>query len=694
MNGKKVALIGNPNVGKSSLFNLLTGLRQKVGNYPGMTVEKKIGFFSNGSFKYQLIDLPGTYGIYPTSLDEQVVTDVLSDPAHPQHPDLGIVVGTPDNLKRAILLYQQVRELGIPALFVVNMMDEAKKIGINIDFVELEKTLGTKVIATDARNGNGLNELKNALEAEVESYTFNYQIPENFSEKINFIQNRFSFETDYRAWQALAQNNVRHFSPDTQREIEQFRQQEKIISKRLQVKETIDRYGLIESQLDKIVLRTPNNRKSFTEKLDHLLIHPFWGYIIFSALLLLMFQAVFAWSGPFMDFIDESFAWLTGTVSALLPPGPINGLLTDGVIAGIGGILIFVPQIVILFLFISIMEESGYMSRVVYLMDRWLKPFGLSGKSAVPLMSGAACAIPAVMSARNIENDKERLITILVTPFMTCAARLPIYVVIISLIIPDKTFQGINLQGLTLFGMYVLGVAGALGSAWLLKKIIKSNFKSYLIMEMPVYKLPVWRNVLLTVWEKSLGFVVGAGKVILAISVILWVLGSFGMGEKFNNAEQIITAQNPEMDEVELENEITSYQLEHSFLGYMGRAIEPVIEPLGYDWKMGIGLISSFAAREVFVGTMATVYSLGDTEDDLTIRERMAKEINPNTGKPAYNFASGISLLLFYAFAMQCMSTIAIVRKETDSWKWTFIQMFFMTGLAYVTALVAYQFLK
>ncbi len=694
MNGKKVALIGNPNVGKSSLFNLLTGLRQKVGNYPGMTVEKKIGFFSNGSFKYQLIDLPGTYGIYPTSLDEQVVTDVLSDPAHPQHPDLGIVVGTPDNLKRAILLYQQVRELGIPALFVVNMMDEAKKIGINIDFVELEKTLGTKVIATDARNGNGLNELKNALEAEVESYTFNYQIPENFSEKINFIQNRFSFETDYRAWQALAQNNVRHFSPDTQREIEQFRQQEKIISKRLQVKETIDRYGLIESQLDKIVLRTPNNRKSFTEKLDHLLIHPFWGYIIFSALLLLMFQAVFAWSGPFMDFIDESFAWLTGTVSALLPPGPINGLLTDGVIAGIGGILIFVPQIVILFLFISIMEESGYMSRVVYLMDRWLKPFGLSGKSAVPLMSGAACAIPAVMSARNIENDKERLITILVTPFMTCAARLPIYVVIISLIIPDKTFQGINLQGLTLFGMYVLGVAGALGSAWLLKKIIKSNFQSYLIMEMPVYKLPVWRNVLLTVWEKSLGFVVGAGKVILAISVILWVLGSFGMGEKFNNAEQIVTAQNPEMDEVELENEITSYQLEHSFLGYMGRAIEPVIEPLGYDWKMGIGLISSFAAREVFVGTMATVYSLGDTEDDLTIRERMAKEINPNTGKPAYNFASGISLLLFYAFAMQCMSTIAIVRKETDSWKWTFIQMFFMTGLAYVAALVAYQFLK
>src|SRR5690606_21996380 len=360
----------------------------------------------------------------------------------------------------------------------------------------------------------------------------------------------------------------------------------------------------------------------------------------------------------------------------------------------IGGILIFVPQIVILFLFISIMEESGYMSRVVYLMDRWLKPFGLSGKSAVPLMSGAACAIPAVMSARNIENDKERLITILVTPFMTCAARLPIYVVIISLIIPDKTFQGINLQGLTLFGMYVLGVAGALGSAWILKKIIRSDFKSYLIMEMPVYKLPVWRNVLLTVWEKSMGFVVGAGKVILAISIILWVLGTFGVGEKFNNAEEIVTIENPGLEPDQLENEITSYKLEHSFLGYMGRAIEPVIEPLGYDWKMGIGLISSFAAREVFVGTMATVYSMGDTDDELTIRERMAKEVNLNTGKPAYNFASGISLLLFYAFAMQCMSTIAIVRRETNSWKWTFIQLAFMTGIAYIAALVAYQLLK
>lgn len=694
MNEKKIALIGNPNVGKSSLFNLLTGMRQKVGNYPGMTVEKKKGTFTHKEHKYQLIDLPGTYGIYPTSLDEQVVTDILSHPSHDQHPDLGIVVVSPDNLKRGILLYKQVRELEIPAVFVINMIDEAEKNGIEIDLSQLEKILQTKVITTDARSGKGLNELKNILSEIVPEYTDAYQIPNEFLDKINFIKNKFSINNDYKAWQVLAQKEIQTNSVSQQSEIEKFKQENKIISKRLQVKETIDRYEIINNQLEKIVTRSADKKTSFTEKLDNLLIHPLFGYVIFFGLLLLIFQAVFAWSGPFMDFIDESFAWLSGTVAKSLPEGPINGLLTDGIIAGIGGIVIFVPQIVILFLFISIMEESGYMSRVVYLMDKWLKPFGLSGKSAVPLMSGAACAIPAVMSARNIENDKERLITILVTPFMTCAARLPIYVVIIGLIIPDEKFYGFNLQGITLFSMYILGIFGALGSAWILKKIIKSNFKSYLIMEMPTYKLPVWRNVLLTVWEKSLGFVVGAGKIILAISIILWVLGTFGMGENFNNAEEIVKAQNLNLTEEELENEITSHQLEYSFLGYLGRTIEPIIEPLGYDWKMGIGLISSFAAREVFVGTMATVYSLGDTDDELTIRERMAKEINSTTGKPAYNFASGVSLLMFYAFAMQCMATIAIVRKETDSWKWTFIQIVFMTGLAYVAAFIAYQFLK
>lgn len=694
MKPKKIALIGNPNVGKSTLFNLLTGLRQKIGNYPGMTVEKKTGSFSHEGKKYDLVDLPGTYGLYANSLDEQVVTDVLNNPNHPQHPDLAIVVAEPSNLKRALLLQQQVRDLGIPTLFVVNMMDEAEKQGIKIHLEKLEEKLQTKILLTDARTGKGVAALKNALENPIPLVEKSFSIPREFVSIVEKTKEISGTDRDYQAWQMLTQKEMKHLSEKQKLELDGLKSENKIISKRLQVKEILNRYETIDEILEKTIAKTTKKTSSFSEKIDQILIHPILGYLLFFGLLLLIFQAIFAWSGPFMDGIDEGFAWLSQTVANGLPEGPVSGLITDGIISGIGGIVIFVPQIVILFLFISIMEESGYMSRVVYLMDRWLKPFGLSGKSAVPLMSGAACAIPAVMSARNIENDKERLITILVTPFMTCAARLPIYVVIIGLIIPEEKIYGFNLQGLALLGMYVLGILGALGSAWILKKLIKSKFKSYLVLELPTYRMPVWRNVLLTVWEKSTGFVLGAGKIILAISIILWVLGTFGMGEKFNNAEKIVKTEKPNLSDEELENEITAYKLEYSFLGYMGQAIEPIVKPLGYDWKMGIGLISSFAAREVFVGTMATVYSLGDTDDELTIRERMAKEINPNTGKPSYNLASGISLLLFYAFAMQCMATIATVRKETDSWKWTFVQMIFMTGMAYFAALIAYQILK
>ncbi len=691
---KKIALIGNPNVGKSTLFNLLTGLRQKIGNYPGMTVEKKTGTVNLNGNKYEIIDLPGTYGLYANSLDEQVVTDILNHPQHPQFPSLAIVVAEPTNLKRSLLLFQQVRELEIPALLVINMMDEAEKQGIQIQVEKLVEKLQTQIILTDARSGKGISELKNAMEKNYDPIEKSFSPPREFHPALEKIKSIFGLENDYKAWQYLSQKELKHLSQSEKSELENLKSEHKIIPKRLQVKEILNRYETIDEILENSVSQKAKTKSTFTENWDRVLIHPIWGYFIFFGLLLLIFQAIFAWSGPFMDGIDEGFAWLSQTIATQLPDGLINGLITDGIISGIGGIVIFVPQILILFFFISIMEESGYMSRVVYLMDRWLKPFGLSGKSAVPLMSGAACAIPAVMSARNIENDKERLITILVTPFMTCAARLPIYVVIIGLIIPEEKIYGFNLQGLALLGMYLLGVLGALGSAWVLKKLIKSNFKSYLILELPTYKMPVWRNVLLTVWEKSSGFVFGAGKIILAISIILWVLGSFGIGEKFNNAEEIVKSENPNLSEEELENEITAYKLEYSFLGYMGQAIEPVVKPLGYDWKMGIGLISSFAAREVFVGTMATVYSLGDTDDELTIRERMAKEINTETGKPAYNLASGISLLLFYAFAMQCMSTIAVVRKETGSWKWTMIQLVFMSGLAYVAALVAYQILK
>lgn len=695
MIAKKIALIGNPNVGKSTLFNVLTGLRQKIANYPGMTVEKKTGSFQYKNEKIEIVDLPGTFSIYPNSLDEQVVTNVLINKEHPQHPDMAVIIGEPSHLKRAIILLQQVKDLEIPSLLVVNMASEIQAQGIEIYLEQLEQQLQTKVLLTDARSNFGIDEFKSALLKTPETNISTFEVPKEFSQAISEVKTKTGISHEYLAWQYLSQKSLPSVDDKIQKEIDELKVKHKVVPRRLQVKEILKRHEEIDTIVKESVIYKEKKTTNFTEKIDQILIHPVLGYLIFFALLILIFQAVFTWSGPFMDFIDESFSHLTRLVATWLPEGPVNGLITDGIIAGIGGIVIFIPQIAILFFFISLMEESGYMSRVVYLMDRWLRPFGLSGKSAVPLMSGAACAIPAVMSARNIENDKERLITILVTPFMTCAARLPIYIVIIGLIIPDEKILGFfNLQGIVLFGMYLLGLFGALGSAWILKKIIKSNYKSYLILELPTYKLPVWKNVFITVWEKSSGFVLGAGKIILAISVILWVLGSFGAGEKFNNAEQIVKSEYPNLSGEDLENEITAYKLEYSFLGYMGQAIEPAIKPLGYDWKMGIGLISSFAAREVFVGTMATVYSLGDTEDELTIRQRMAKEINTYTGKPTYNLASGISLLLFYAFAMQCMSTIAIVRQETDSWKWTLLQLCFMTGLAYVAALFAYQILN
>ncbi|MFC3198398.1 ferrous iron transport protein B [Parapedobacter deserti] len=694
MTESKIALVGNPNVGKSTIFNKLTGLRQKAGNYPGVTVEKKTGSFTHGHIKYHLIDLPGAYGIHPSSLDEEAVYDVLADKSNSNHPELVVVVGDPFNLKRSILLYQQIRELGLPAIFTINMIDEAERAGLSINVDQLERTLSTKVVLTDARTGKGIHTLKEALQYKPNGYSPAFRIPEEYTDAVRQVKERVRQESDYIAWLYLSQKQNKHLDAATTAEIAAIRKAHDINYHRLQIQETLARHTALDSRFSGIVNDPTKKSEHFTERLDRLLVHPLWGYAIFFALLLLIFQAIYTWSGPFMDGIDNGFAWLASRAGEWLPAGPINGLITDGIIAGIGGIVIFIPQIAILFIFISLMEESGYMSRVVYLMDRWLKPFGLSGKSAVPLMSGAACAIPAVMSARTIENDKERLITILVTPFMTCSARLPIYIILIGLVIPEERVLGLDLQGLVLFGMYLLGIFAALGSAWILKHLMKTNYKSFLILEMPTYKYPVVRNVLTNVWDKTMGFVVGAGKIILAISVILWVLGSFGLDDRFTNAEEIVRMENPGITEEDFENEVQSQQLEHSFLGSIGRFIEPVVAPLGYDWKMGIGLISSFAAREVFVSTMATVYSLGSTDDDLTIRERMASEINPNTGKPAYNFASGISLLLFYAFAMQCMSTIAIVRKETNSWKWTFIQLAFMTGFAYIAALVAYQLLK
>ncbi|MDR2282411.1 MAG: ferrous iron transport protein B, partial [Sphingobacterium sp.] len=647
-----------------------------------------------------IIDLPGTYTLFPNSLDEEVVFNTLTNKSANGAPDLVVVVSEPSTINRGIVLYQQVRESGLPAIFVLNMMDEIEDKGIQIDHAGLESYLKTTVFKTNARTGEGVDNLIQNFDIQVGSYFNSLSLPVDYQQPLDEAKKIFPLETEYRTWQYLAQENIKVLSDEENNKLSAIRSKYDINIQQLQKAEAILRQEKINNDLKPILEKKENKKLSITEKIDNILIHPVYGYIIFFGLLFLIFQAIYTWSGPLMDGVDELFASLGQSAAALLPEGPLADLMVNGVIAGIGGIVIFLPQIIILFLFISLMEETGYMSRVVFLMDRWLKPFGLNGKSVIPLMSGVACAIPAVMSARNIENPKERLLTMLVTPFMTCSARLPIYVVIIGLVIPDTDFLGFNVQGIVLFAMYILGIVAALFSALILNKIIKSVRNSYLIFELPTYKMPDWKNVLNTVWEKSSSFLFGAGKIILAISIILWVLGNFGPNDRFSEPEKYIVQENPHFTEEQVADEISAYKTEYSYLGYLGRGIEPAIRPLGYDWKIGIGLIASFAAREVFVGTVAVVYSLGedlDIEDDeqkQTLFTRMKSEINRNTGQPTYNLASGISLLLFYAFAMQCMATIGVVKRETGSWKWTLIQAGFMTGLAYIAALIAYQLLK
>ena len=693
-----VALIGNPNTGKTSVFNQLTGLNQQVGNYPGITVEKKEGICKMPrGLTAHILDLPGTYSLNASSLDENLVIELLLNKNDKDYPDVAVVVADVENLKRNLLLFTQIKDLEIPSILVINMADRMKRRGISIDVPQLERELKTKVVLVSARKKQGIEELKEAI--------LNYRnIPTEpclhassmDPDYFNRLRKAFPNQSLYKLWLVITQDvNFGNLDRNSIRKAPDFQTKDEGSLKRMQQKETILRYKFINDTLKKALTVDANAAKGLRASLDRVLTHKVWGYVIFLSILLLIFQAIYNWSAYPMELIDASFVWLSETVGSAMPPGPFTSLIAEGIIPGLGGIVIFIPQIAFLFFFISLLEESGYMSRVVFLMDRSMRKFGLSGKSVVPLVSGTACAIPAVMAARNIEDWKERLITILVVPFTTCSARLPVYLIIISLVIPDRSFLGFNLQALTLMLLYLLGFGMSVFSAWVLNKILKMRTKPYFVVEMPNYKLPMLKNVGLNVVEKTKSFVLGAGKIILAISIILWVLASYGPGENFENAEEIVTSEYSEtiLPEEELDNIIASYKLEHSYIGQLGKAIEPVVSPLGYDWKIGIALISSFAAREVFVGTLATIYSVGSDEEE-TIKNRMAAETNHILGGPLFNFASGISLLLFYAFAMQCMSTLAIVKRETNTWKWPMVQLFGMTGIAYIAALVAFQALK
>lgn len=693
-----VALIGNPNTGKTSVFNRLTGMNQKVGNYPGITVEKKEGTCKFGrNCKVHILDLPGTYSLNASSLDENVVIELLLNKNDKDFPDVAVVVADVENLKRNLLLFTQIKDLGIPTILAINMSDRMKRKAITLDVPLLEKKLNTKIALISSRKNLGFDYLKELIENYNQLPTKPCLNASNIApEYFDRLQKAFPNQDLYKLWLVITQDvNFGKLDRNELQGVASFKTESTSNLKRLQQKETIARYKFINETLKETLHVDTAKAKDLRSRLDRVLTHKVWGYVIFFGILLLIFQAIFDWSAYPMDFIDSSFASLSEWAKNTLPPGDFSSLIAEGIIPGLGGIVIFIPQIAFLFLFISILEETGYMSRVVFLMDKLMRRFGLSGKSVVPLVAGTACAIPAIMATRNIENWKERLITILVTPFTTCSARLPVYLIIISLVIPDTRVLGIfSLQGLTLMFMYILGFGAAILSAYILDKILKVRSKSFFVVEMPNYKVPLAKNVIITVIEKTKAFVFGAGKIILAISIILWVLASYGPGD-FNDAEEIVKSEyaSQNLSDDDLEMHINSFKLEHSYIGHVGHFIEPAVRPLGYDWKIGIALVSSFAAREVFVGTLATIYSVG-SDDEQTIKSRMAAEVNPVLGGPLFNFASGISLLLFYAFAMQCMSTLAIVKKETNSWKWPMWQLFVMTVIAYVVSLAAYQFLR
>jgi ferrous iron transport protein B len=678
-------------------------MNQRTGNFPGVTVDKKVGTARlSDAVIANFIDLPGTYSLYPKSLDERVAFDVLCNDRNEEHPDLVIIVADASNLKRNLFLVSQIIDLKIPVVLALNMMDMVEKDGDTIDLVRLSERLGVKVVGLSARNKSGIEELKHALlqPLPIPAYDF-IDIKKIAPEIIERVKTVVKVKSDFAAFQMA--NNLEDTPADTRNKqtnrIADALNTLFIDKNKLQALESVERYKVINRIVEECITRkTAVRSQTFTQKLDGILTHRVWGYAIFLSILFLIFQTIFFLAAFPMEWIETMFITLSDWATKALPQGELTSLLVNGILAGLSGVVVFVPQIALLFAFIAILEDTGYMARVSFIMDKLLRKFGLNGRSVIPLMSGVACAVPAIMSARTISNWKERIITIMVTPLMSCSARLPVYTLLISLVIPpDKHFGFFNYQGLILMALYLVGFLAAIGAAIVMKWILKAREKSYFIMELPVYRSPQWRTVSLTIFDKVKMFLWDAGKIIVAISIILWFLSSHAPGNRFTEIEKRFKEPASDLSqepEAQKSARMASEKLEASYAGILGKAIEPAIAPLGFDWKIGIALVTSFAAREVFVGTMATIYSVGDADNTQSIQDKMRAEINPATGLPKFSMAVGFSLLIFYAFAMQCMSTLAIVYRETKKIKWPLIQFFYMSALAYLASLLVYNLLK
>ncbi|MES2645707.1 MAG: ferrous iron transport protein B [Bacteroidota bacterium] len=699
-----IGLVGNPNSGKTSLFNTLTGLHQKVGNFPGVTVDKKTGVtVISETLDANIIDLPGTYSLYPKRSDEWVSYKVLLQQDPDVFPDMVVLVADASNLKRNLLFCSQIIDLKIPVVVALTMMDIARRKGTQIDVAGLERELGVAVVPINPRKNKGIPQLKKAIETVARS--LNAASPRDFIENkllapdaINAIQVQFPKLSDYNAIHYLINHEHFELAPALQQKIEQIETDHAFNPTKTQAEEIVQRYRHIRHVMQNTVIEAdPLKKTLFTEKLDNVLLHRKWGYLILITVLFLLFQSIF-WLAQFpMDAIDWTFGQATHWLSGKLPDVWWSDLLINGVIAGIGGILIFVPQIMILFGLITLLEDTGYMARISFLTDKLMRKVGLNGKSVMPMISGFACAVPAIMSARSIENKKEKLLTILITPLMSCSARLPVFTIIIALVVPNTYYLGIlSLQGLIMMGLYLLGLFVALFVSYVAKWFIKIKEKSFFILELPVYRAPRWANVGYTMVEKAKIFVTDAGKVIMVISLVLWALSTFGPPQRMEavNAKYAQLKLDNPAETDELEKRYRTEHLESSFAGILGKSIEPAITPLGYDWKIGIALITSFAAREVFVGTMATLYSVGEDSDENnnTLKKKMLGATRAD-GTKVYTLATGVSLMIFYLFAMQCMSTLAIVKRETKTWKWPLIQLVYMTALAYLMSFAAYQIL-
>ncbi len=651
---KQFALVGKPNSGKSSLFNLLTGLNQKIGNYSGVTIEKKSGKVDG----MDVVDLPGIRSLKSVTAEEFIPKKAILEYADSQAPVLFVCNGM--MLEDNMMLFTEMADLQIPMVLVINFKDDLEKNNIEVDAAKMAVQVGCPVILMNSRNGDGMDDLKKAIKEN------KFQVPNAVCRS---LYDEFSEDTVGNNFQALLTSTSTNKSEVFEND---FIKRQKIVN------------NIIDS-----TTKSLENRNDFLDSsrsIDKILLHPVWGLLIFLAIILVLFQSVFFLSGYPMDWIDAGFASLSELANNNISSEWLASLVSDGIIAGLGGVLIFIPQIAILFFFLSVLEQSGYLSRISFLSDRVLSKFGLSGQSVIPLMSSWACAIPAIMSAKTITDTKERMAVIFASPLMTCSARLPVYTILIAIMFPSEGTGFFNAQGVMLFGLYLLGLVATLLVAYLTQR--RSTLKTVPLfsLELPVYRIPNWRNVFYNVYQKTKSFVVDAGKVIFVVSIILWFLLSYSPKKQSFLDEQYQISQTQNQDQNISRD---AFDLEYSYAGYMGKFIEPVIKPLGFDWKIGIALISSFAAREVFVGALSTIYSVGSEEEGL-IKTRMQNEINPDTGKKRFNIGTCLSLLLFYVFALQCMSTMAVVRKEVGNWKYPVIQFVIMLVMAYVAAWLGY----